>query len=147
MLTDKPDVCEALDRALIVHLTAVTAEGQPQTAPVWFLRVGDEIVVYNRPDTPRLASIRANDRVSVTMRGDREASGCVTIEGRARIEPDMPPADRRPGYVAKYAGQIAALGWTPESFAADYSVGIVITPTRVRAWDVAEVIAAEEAGS
>lgn len=140
----EPKVREALDRALIAHLTAVTPDGQPQTTPVWFLRVEDELWVYNRPTTRRLASIESNDRVSVVLRGDREAHGAVTIEGRARIDRDVPPADQRPDYVEKYATQIAGLGWTPESFAADYSVGIVITPTRVRSWGLDHVIAAEE---
>lgn len=143
MLTERPGVCDALDLALIGHLTAVSPNGQPQTTPVWFLRVGDELVVYNRPTSPRLGSIEMNDRVSMVLRGDLLADGAVIIEGRARLDPGMPAANERPDYVAKYGGPIADLGWTPESFAADYSVGLLITPTRLRAWGVDKVISAE----
>ena len=39
-----------------------------------------------------------------------------------------------PAYVEKYAGRIAALGWTPESFAADYSVPLRIELNRITGW-------------
>ncbi|HEX6947152.1 MAG TPA: pyridoxamine 5'-phosphate oxidase family protein [Acidimicrobiia bacterium] len=145
MLTERPDVCEALDRAHIAHLAAVTPSGQPQTSPVWYLRVGDEIVVYNRPETPRLRSIAGNDRVCLVLRGDRRADGAVIIEGRARVDADMPPCHERPEYLARYEENIIGMGYTPEAFAAEYSVGIIITPTRIRAWGVELVISAEEA--
>jgi hypothetical protein len=34
--------------------------------------------------------------------------------------------------MGKYRRPIASYGWTPESFAADYAVPIVVRPTRVR---------------
>jgi hypothetical protein len=58
----------------------------------------------------------------------------VTTEGVARIVPDHAPAHEVPGFVAKYAERIERNGWTPASFAADYSVPILIKPTRSRAW-------------
>lgn len=143
MLTERPEVCQALDRALIAHLTAVSPRGQPQSSPVWFLRVDHEIVVYNRPNSPRLASIAGNGRVSLVLRGDPEAEGAVIVEGDASVDPGMPPAHERPAYVAKYAGPIEKLGWTPESFADDFSIGMTIMPRRLRAWGVDKVIAAE----
>jgi hypothetical protein len=54
------------------------------------------------------------------------------FEGRARIVRDGEPATSLPGYVEKYRRLIASYGWTPESFAADYVVPIVVRPTRVR---------------
>ena len=143
MLIERPDVCEALDQALIGHLTAVSATGQPQTTPVWFLRDGDELIVYNRPSSPRLRSLAANERVSFVLRCDVRADGAVIIEGRAAVDESMASADERPDYIAKYSGPIADLGWTPESFAADYNVGLVIIPTRLRAWSVEKVMQAD----
>jgi hypothetical protein len=37
-----------------------------------------------------------------------------------------------PAYVEKYAAFIARNAWTPESFAADYSVPLRITATQLR---------------
>lgn len=143
MLTDRPEVSAALDKAEVCHLTAVSPEGQPQTTPVWFLRNGDDLIVYNKPTSPRLASISANDRVSVVLRGDVAATGAVIIEGRARVDDSLPRPDVWHEYLDKYESAITGLGWTPEEFADDYSVAVRITPTRVRAWGVDHVIDAE----
>ncbi len=133
MLTNRTALATILDRDLIGFLTAVDGDGQPQTSPVWFVRDGDDIVVYNKPDTPRLDSIAANPKVAFNLRGDRAAIGMAVFEGNAVLEPDLPPAEDFPGYVEKYHREIESLGWTPETFSADYSVGIRITVTRVRA--------------
>lgn len=133
MLTNRTALATILDRDLIGFLTAIDDSGQPQTSPVWFMRDGDDIVVYNKPDTPRLDSIAANPKVSFNLRGDRAASGVALFEGNAVVDPGLPPAKDFPGYVDKYHREIESLGWTPESFSADYSAGVRITITRVRA--------------
>ncbi|MGD2061662.1 MAG: pyridoxamine 5'-phosphate oxidase family protein [Acidimicrobiia bacterium] len=131
MLTESTELIRVLDEELIGFLTAVDMTGQPQSSPVWFLRDGDDIVVYNRPDTPRLDSVAVNPKVAFNLRGDRRAYGMVSIEGVAR-EQDLPPAMEFPGYIDKYGREIESLGWTPESFSADYRRGIRIEVTRVR---------------
>lgn len=131
-LNDSELLRPILDREIIAFLTAVNVDGQPQASPVWFLRDGDDIIVYNKRATPRLTSVAANLKVSFNLRGDLRASGAVLIEGEARVEPDLPPAKDLPGYVDKYGGEIERLGWTPESFSDDYSVGMRIVITRVR---------------
>lgn len=133
MLTNSTALTTVLDRDLIGFLTAVDGIGQPQSAPVWFLRDGEDIIVYNRPTTPRLESIAANPRVSFSLRGDRRGLGMVVFEGTATLDTGLPPATELPGYVDKYAREIEHLGWTPDVFAAEYSAGVRITITRVRA--------------
>jgi PPOX class probable F420-dependent enzyme len=126
---------ERLERERILWLTTVTAEGQPQTSPVWFLWLDGEILLVSRADAPRLASIRANPRVAANLDGNGRGGDIVSIEGHARIVRDTTgPADIPPAYAAKYAELIAAEGWTLESFLADYPVEIRVRPTRVRAW-------------
>ena len=121
--------------ALILWLTTVTAAGQPQASPVWFLWVDDEILVYSRADTPRPANIRANPRVAANLDSDGEGGDVVSIEGEARIASEQAAeADVPPAYVEKYEAQVAANGWTMASFLVDYPVEIRIRPTRVRAW-------------
>jgi PPOX class probable F420-dependent enzyme len=120
---------------LILWLTTVTAAGQPQTSPVWFLWVDDEILLYRRADTPRPANIRANPRVAANLDSDGEGGDVVSIEGEARIASEQAPeADVPPAYVEKYAARVAANGWTMASFLVDYPVEIRIRPTRVRVW-------------
>ncbi|HJQ77793.1 MAG TPA: pyridoxamine 5'-phosphate oxidase family protein [Acidimicrobiia bacterium] len=134
MLSDQALLTAVLDRELIGFLTAVNRSGQPQTSPVWYLRVGDDLVVYNRPGSPRLSSIAANPRVAFTLRGDLRARGGVSLEGQATMAEDLPTAEELPGYVDKYGREIDRLGWTPASFSADYSLGLRIVVTRVRAF-------------
>ncbi len=129
--------------ALIGFLTAVNHEGQPQTSPVWFLRDGEDLVVYNRATSPRLRSMARNDRVSLVLRADRHGIGLLTLEGRAAVDESLRPAHEVDGYMAKYGVEIERLGWTPEQFASMYSVGLRIVVTRVRSWDIEQVIAAE----
>lgn len=137
-LTDSDQLCDILDRDLIGFLTAVNTDGQPQTSPVWYLRDDDDIVVYNRPATPRLAAVAANPRVSFNLRGNLQATGAVTLEGVAKVG-GLPPAMDFPGYIEKYGKEIERLGWTPESFSQDYSVGLRVVVTRLRSWGLGEL--------
>jgi PPOX class probable F420-dependent enzyme len=99
--------------------------------PVWFLWDGESILVYSQPDTPKLRNIGANPRVALHLNDDGRGSDIVTVSGRAAVSDD-PTAERVPAYIAKYRELIAENSWTPESFAADYSVPIRIEPRRVR---------------
>lgn len=134
MLTDNTVLAKALDNDLIGFITAVDESGQPQTSPVWFVRDGEDIIIYNQPETARFNSIAANPKVAFNLRGDRRARGAVIVEGVATKEETLPPPIDFPGYLDKYAREIERLGWTPESFSADYSTGLRLEVTRVRAW-------------
>jgi PPOX class probable F420-dependent enzyme len=128
-----------MDREIIGFLTAVDPSGQPQTSPVWYIRDGDRLVVYNRPTARRLESIARNPWVAFNLRGDLRAEGAVTMEGIATVDPTLPPAKDFPGHEEKYAGEIERLGWTPASFSADYRIGLRVTVTRVRSWGLDEL--------
>jgi PPOX class probable F420-dependent enzyme len=125
----------------VVWLTTVRADGQPQSTPVWFIWEEDAsaILIFSIPNTPKLANIRSNPKVSVHF-NDIGGSDVVAIEGTAVITNDVPPLDRLPQYVEKYHALIVQeLGSQPESFASLYSQAIRIRPTRLRAlWPVAQ---------
>jgi PPOX class probable F420-dependent enzyme len=117
---------------LLAWLTSVDAGGTPQPVPVWFLWDGGrEILLYSRPGTAKLRNIEGNPHVSLHLDGNGQGGDIVVCVGTAAISDD-PPADRQPDYVAKYEGLIARNRWTPESFAADYSVPLRISIARVR---------------
>ena len=141
MLGDTEGLPRLLDGELIAFLTAVKDNAQPQTSPVWFQRDGEDIVVYNRPDARRLRSIETYPRVALTLRADRQGHALVSLEGTAIVESSLPRAKDFPGYEQKYADEIAELGWTPDSFSDEYSVGIRITVTRVRASGISRLLA------
>ena len=140
MLSNTEGLPQLLDQELIGFLTAVREDGQPQTSPVWFQRDEENIVIYNRPDARRLRSIVSNPRVAMVLRADAQGPAVASLEGTARVEEDLPPAKDFPGYEAKYVDEIAELGWTPDTFSEDYSVGLRMTVTRVRAEDIPRLL-------
>lgn len=119
---------------LIAWLTTVSAAGQPQSSPVWFLWDGDTFLVYSRPRTAKMRNIARNPHVGLHLDGNGRGGDVVVVEGLAAIDPSVPRADGIPEYVEKYRERIAANRWTPASFAADYSEAVRITPQRSRVW-------------
>ena len=124
---------ERLGTEIPVWLTTVSPKGQPQTSPVWFWWDGDVFHVFSRPGVPKVRNIRENPRVSLNLQASETADDDVVIfEGVVELDPEGPDAERFPAFVQKYRDLIDAYGWTPESYFADYSVGLRITPTRIR---------------
>ena len=116
----------------VAWLTTTSEDGTPQPVPVWFLwDEGDSFLIYSKPDTAKLRNIAARPRVSLNLDGNGEGGDIVVILGSAAVTDDR-PADELPGYVQKYSGFIAGNGWTPASFAADYSVPLRLTARRLR---------------
>jgi PPOX class probable F420-dependent enzyme len=126
------EVAERLRVGLVVWLTTVTPGGQPQTTPVWYHWDGGTFLFYSQPGRPKLANIALNPSVSLHPVGVADAEDAVTIEGTAALDPSASPADQIPAYITKYLELIDGFGWTPASFAADYSVAVRVTPTRFR---------------
>jgi PPOX class probable F420-dependent enzyme len=116
----------------LAWLTIVDGAGTPQPIPVWFLWDGGEsVLIYSKPDTPKLRAIGSRPGVSLNLDGDGNGGDIVVVLGEAAVSDD-PPAHELPDYVEKYRPLIERNGWTPERFAADYSVPIRITLRRVR---------------
>jgi PPOX class probable F420-dependent enzyme len=123
-----------LHEELIGWLTTVAADGTPRPVPVWFLWNGaGSILLYSQADKPKLRNIERSPRVALHLDGNGQGGDIVVVLGEAWVSDD-PPADGVSAYVAKYAGRIEALGWTPESFAADYPVPFRIEISRIHGW-------------
>lgn len=118
----------------VIWLTTVDKAGRPQPRPVWFLWEGGRFLIYSQAPARKLAHIRRNPRVALHLNTDRDGDDVVVVLGRARIDPNVPPPDRVPGYMRKYRPSIKSLGSTSVAFAAEYSVAITITPTALRGW-------------
>jgi PPOX class probable F420-dependent enzyme len=125
---------ERLGTESIAWITTVTADGQPQSSPVWFLWDGSEFLVYAQPRSWKVRNIRANPRVSLHLNSDRDGGQVATFEGPARICEGHPPAHEVDAYLARYRAGIAGIGMTPEQMAAEYSTALRITPARVRVY-------------
>ncbi len=117
----------------LAWLVTVSPDGQPQPSPIWFEWDGSSILLYSKPDTPKLRNIAANPRVTVHLDGNGEGGDIVIVSGTAALSDD-PPADQVPSYVEKYRAFMDRNGWSPAEFAGNYSVALRIEPTRLRGW-------------
>lgn len=114
----------------VAWLTTVTAAGQPQTMPIWFLLTDGELLVYSDHRARRNANIADNPNVSFHLADDGAGGDIVVVEGEARIDPDYPPVPENPAYLAKYGTPIDAQLGGPARMAEVYSLAILIAPTR-----------------
>lgn len=117
----------------LAWLTTSFPDGRLAASLVWFLFIGGELIVYSR-DNAKIGNIEANPNVAFNLNSDDHGGSVLTITGTARVDRSYPASDEVPEYTAKYAERIARNGWTPASFAADYSVPIRITLDSFRAW-------------
>ena len=134
MLETKPELIARLDEDLVGWLTTVTDSGQPQSSVVWFLRDGDDLLVYSKPAATKMRNISANQKVAFNLRTDEMGDSMTTFEGTAAAVDSPTPPHQHPAYFDKYREQISRFGWTPEQFSDDYSALICISINRVRSW-------------
>ena len=113
-------------------LTTVRPDGRPVSVPVWFLVCEDEtVLVYSKPDQLKLRNIQHNPNVALGLDVTDLGRDIIRLEGTAQRADDVPTADQHPQYIVKYTERIGAIFGTAANFAAQYSVAVVITPTRL----------------
>lgn len=122
-----------LQQDTIAWLTTVRPTGRPDTVPVWFLWRDNTVLIYSRPHTRKLKNLAQNAHVSIALDGTDGGGDVVRIEGTAEVAPDHPAASDVPAYAEKYSGQIRRSFGTPEAFAQDYAVPLIVTPTKIHA--------------
>ena len=116
----------------LAWLTTVSPTGTPQPVPVWFLWDGeDSVLLYSRPETPKLRNIAQNPAVALNLDGDGTGGDIVVVTGEAAVSDD-PPASDVPEYVEKYSWGFERNNWSPEGFAGLYSVPVRVTLRRLR---------------
>jgi PPOX class probable F420-dependent enzyme len=119
---------------LVVWLTTVSEDGTPQPTPVWFLWDAGSVLIYSKPNTPKLRNIARRAGVSLNLNSSADGGDVVVLTGTAEVDPQAPPADQVAAYLAKYGAEIVNIGMTSDSFAREYSVALRVTVRRVRAW-------------
>jgi PPOX class probable F420-dependent enzyme len=122
---------ERLRSERVIWLTTVTPEHRPLPRPVWFLWMPgrpEEVIVYSQ-NSPRLRNLTANPQVTLNFNGNAGGGEIVVFTGEAGVDPEYPPVNEVPGYVAKYADDLERLDYTPEGFAKAYRFPIRIRLT------------------
>ena len=117
----------------VCWLTTVTPAGQPKSIPIWFLWQEDgSILFYSQPDTLKLKNIKHNAKASINLNSDFYGGDVIRMEGTIEVPSDFPPATGTPAFIEKYRENLAGMDMSPEAFASEYSVPIILKPERLR---------------
>lgn len=120
---------------IIAWFTTVRPTGAPDTVPVWFVWQDPMFVIYSQPNKRKLRNLEHNPQISIALDNTHGGDDVVRFEGTAQVVHGHPASDQVPEYVQKYEAQIQRLGYgDPRSFAANFSVPVVVTPTKYRQW-------------
>jgi PPOX class probable F420-dependent enzyme len=125
-------VAQRLENDRLVWLTTVAQDGTPQPSPIWFLWDGRSVLMYSRPNTPKLRHIQRNPNVSLNFDGNGQGGDIVVLTGQAHLAEGEPPANKLAAYTDKYGEMIRRIGMDAETFAKGYSVPVRITLARLR---------------
>lgn len=125
---------ERLREEIVIWLTTVRSDGQPQSVPVWFLWDGESFLIYSRPNRQKLKNIGRNPGVGLHLNCNDRGGDVVRVEGVSEILDGFPPATESPEYVEKYRESIARIGFDPEGFARAYPVALRVMPERWQVW-------------
>jgi PPOX class probable F420-dependent enzyme len=123
-----------LREEIMIWLTTVRSDGQPQSVPVWFLWDGETFLIYSQPGRQKLRNIGGNPRVGLHLNSNDRGVDVVRVEGAAQMLEDFPPATEVGEYLEKYRESIARIGFDPDGFARTYSVALRVTPGRWQIW-------------
>ena len=135
-LLDTPAGRELLESRILARLAFVWPDGTPRVVPTWFHWNGAEVVMaaytagpHIRHPAARLAALRRNPAVALTIDTDAGPTRALTIRGRAAIDevdglaPEYVAAAHR--YLGDAADEVIARADQPGSRQAR----IVVTPT------------------
>lgn len=133
------EIAEVLDRPLsqellardITRLAYVATDGTPRSVPIAFVWNGTQIVLCTTKNAPKLASLRANPAVALTIDTEVHPPKILLVRGRAEL-------DVVDGIPEEYVSANTTYTMTPEQRVEweaevrslyDGMVRIVVTPT------------------
>ncbi|MFI7422405.1 pyridoxamine 5'-phosphate oxidase family protein [Nonomuraea sp. NPDC049684] len=139
------EITEILDRPLsrellardLTRLAYVAKDGTPRNVPIAFTWNGSEIVMCTTKNAPKLAALRANPMVALTIDTEVHPPKILLIRGRAEL-------DVVDGIPEEYLQMNGSYEMTPEQRVEweaevrslyDGMVRIVVTPTWVKLID------------
>jgi PPOX class probable F420-dependent enzyme len=114
----------------VAWVTTVRPDGQPQSAPIWFLYENGELLLYSHRTAQRTRNIALQPLVSVHL-DDVDGEDVFCFEGVADVDPLVPPTSLNPSYQAKYGERIRGFGWAVDYMDTEYPTPIRIRLTRL----------------
>ena len=94
-VTLSPEVRNVVESGRLAHFTTIAKDGRPHTTIVWVGLDGDDIVIGKLTSDQKVANIKRDERVSLSIETDGNQWGMqhhLIIEGTARVEEGGAPA-------------------------------------------------------
>ena len=123
---------ERIRHERVIWLTTVSPSGIPQPRPVWFVWDEGDFIVYSNAHAKKLYHIAGNSNVSLHFNTGAAGYDIQVILAKAHIDSKLPPTNLNKAYSEKYGEEILTLVMSAERYAELYSVGLRITPIRIR---------------
>jgi nitroimidazol reductase NimA-like FMN-containing flavoprotein (pyridoxamine 5'-phosphate oxidase superfamily) len=109
------DVAKRLLGSTVPARLAYTAkDGTPRVMPIWFHWTGDELVMCTFVPSPKIAAIRENPPVAITIDTDGFPPDSLLIRGRAAVTEVEGAAPEYAAAARRYLGEEAAAAYIPE---------------------------------
>lgn len=114
----------------VIWLATTTRTGDPHAVPVWFLWHDPVITLFTRPDTAKVAHLRARPRVALHLDTAGHGADVVLLRGNATLD------DPEDGDVAAFARKYEPmLGGQPfVQWREMFSLPVLVTVESIVAW-------------
>lgn len=121
-----------LSAAPILWLSTVSADARPHSVPVWFLWSDPVVTVFSRPDTAKVARLRTNPAVSMSLDSAVGGGDIVLAEGDAELVAMDAVAGGLGDFERKYRPLFG--GQSLQEWLDLFSQPIRVTTTKIIAW-------------
>jgi PPOX class probable F420-dependent enzyme len=135
-LLNHPIAQELLQSTLLARLAYIALDGTPRVVPLQFHWTGEELVINSWPDDPKVAALRANPQVAVTIDGNDPPFRALQLRGTASVTVMDGVSAEMHAASARYMGPAAGQEWVATVMRlSPQSARIAIRPTWVDVLD------------
>jgi len=85
-LLNDPIAQELLRSTVPARLAYTWPDGTPRVVPIWFHWTGEEVVMGEPHDAPKMHALQVNPAVALTIDGDDWPYKVLLLRGQARVE-------------------------------------------------------------
>jgi nitroimidazol reductase NimA-like FMN-containing flavoprotein (pyridoxamine 5'-phosphate oxidase superfamily) len=110
-LLNHPIAKVALESINLARLAYVWPDNTPRVVPIWFHWTGEEVVLGTPPNAPKMAALRQNPNVALTIDDATWPYKGLLIRGRATIEVVDGVAPEYAAAAWRYLGKEKGQAW------------------------------------
>jgi len=131
-LLDTPEAKELLQSQIYARVAYIGVDGDPRVVPINFHWDGKDVVLGSHPDGPKVAAIRKNPSVALTIDENGFPPKVLTMRGRATITVEADVTKEYAAAMERYMGPEAGKAFVDQLRSQKMPMArIAITPTWV----------------